>query len=77
MPLFFLLDYLRTVMLGMPSPLRIRYAVLYVAITVGITYAIAWLSYNAFEKRFLDRKSRFAPVYENPRMLAHLAERSG
>ena len=68
MPLFIVFDYVRTVLLKMPSPIRTRYAILYVPITVGLTFGAAWLSYNLFEDKFLRLKGRFSPTYETPRL---------
>ncbi len=70
LPLFFICDYIRTFVLGMPSPIRTRYAFLYVAITIAMAFGVAWLSYNFFEHRFLRLKRRFDPVYEVPLVAA-------
>lgn len=43
------------------ADLAVRYIIIFSAM-IGLTILIAWLSYNFFEKRFLQLKMKFAPV---------------
>jgi peptidoglycan/LPS O-acetylase OafA/YrhL len=42
------------------------FAYVFVALESAASFAVAFLSYNFFEKRFLALKDRFAPVYRQP-----------
>ena len=66
LPLFFFLDYSLPTLFGFVAPLRTAYALPYVAVTIGICFALAWLSYNLFESRLLALKSHFDPIYSQP-----------
>ena len=51
---------------GVQFPLRIGYALLYSAVSIGLTYLLARLSFKYFESRFLSLKKYFQPVILTP-----------
>jgi len=52
-------------------PLPTAYGLLYFAALLGLTYGLAWLSFNYFESWFLGLKRFFEPVFpEEPKALS-------
>jgi len=66
LPLYYVIEHFAKQWFSLAFPLPNKYAILYLAVLVSITYAIAWLSFRFFEQKFLRLKRRFEPVFENP-----------
>jgi peptidoglycan/LPS O-acetylase OafA/YrhL len=52
-------------------PLPTAYGLLYFAALLGLTYGLAWLSFNCFESWFLGLKRFFEPAFpQEPKTLS-------
>ncbi len=61
-PVYFVVTYVLTSRFRTEFPLPTAQGALYVLFLMGVTYAIAWLSFQLLEKRFLSLKTRFVPA---------------
>ena len=61
-PIYFVVTYILTSTFRTKFPLATAQGALYVLFLMGASYAIAWLSFQLLEKRFLSLKTRFVPV---------------
>ena len=60
--IYYAVQHLVLTRLSAALPLRTGWATLYVAVLIGVTYGVAWVSFKYFEQRFLALKSHFEPV---------------
>ncbi len=63
LPIYFLVGYIAQTQLHIQFPLPTLYALGVLAVMVAVSYAVAWVSFNYFEKAFLRLKRHFEPVY--------------
>jgi peptidoglycan/LPS O-acetylase OafA/YrhL len=66
LPVYYVAEHFAKEWFALQFPLPNRYAVLYLGLLIGVTYAVAWLSFRFFEQKFLRLKRRFEPVFEAP-----------
>jgi peptidoglycan/LPS O-acetylase OafA/YrhL len=65
LPIYFVCDHLAKEWFGMTQPLHGFRSFLYLGALIAIAYAIAWISYNAFEQQFLKLKRFFEPAFHD------------
>jgi len=58
-------ESLLTSRFGVHYPLPTGYGLIYFFALVGLTYGLAWLSFNLYESRFLALKRKFEPRWKN------------
>jgi peptidoglycan/LPS O-acetylase OafA/YrhL len=69
--IYYGVQYLLTNRFHVNYPLPTAYGLLYFAVLLGLTYGLAWLSFNYFESWFLGLKRFFEPVFpEEPKALS-------
>jgi peptidoglycan/LPS O-acetylase OafA/YrhL len=64
LPVYYVIEHYATQWFSLQFPMRDKYAILYLGVLIGVTYALAWLSFRFFEQKFLRLKRRFEPVFE-------------
>ena len=67
-PIYLAFKHIMTRHFGVPFPMPLHFAVIYIAALIGSTFLIAKVSYDSFESRILAFKIHFKPRYE-PREL--------
>lgn len=63
LPVYYLVDHLAKDQWSITIPQTGFYSFLHLGVLIGISYAVAWLSFNYFEQPFLRLKRRFEPVF--------------
>lgn len=74
LPIYYAWYHLTRDVLSIELPPKGIYSFLYLGLLIGSSYAVAWVSFNFFEERFLRLKRRFEPVFPATVSSAPVAE---
>ena len=66
LPVFYFVDHFMQDRLHLAFPLKGIYGFAYLGLLIAITYGAAWVSFHAFEQRFLSLKDFFEPRFTQP-----------
>ena len=69
-PIYVIFQQILTKYLGLPVPMPLQDALLYIAFLIGVTFLVAKLSYDYFESKILGLKIYFKPTYAEKKVRA-------